>query len=531
MATDTELLLDDVRKLLRMLLAEMGTLREGIQLPDIPAPVVEVNERQFEIDWQPILAALAKLQAPEVPDVTGELQSLRAELTEAITKALEARPTIMQRGTGGGLIKATDATETPVQLRSSTVWDNGSTYQPLSANDSFTSDWKDVQGWGSIVALVNTSHDADLAFEWSHDGVTVDKTTTFAHSAGSGTHIAPLQAQYLRTKITDTSGSNHTTTIMHINLKVEPPSPDFVELESTLTDDLLGILGRTVLTGKTPSGNYRNAVFNGSLPGYNPINESLSAGESYIGPWDDISGQVSVAGFILADAVSATDGIRLQFSQDAATVDQEFLLTYETDDVNQAVFFAVPARGSYVRLKYDNGGSAATVQGHLETGPDAFQQPMTQLSSRINKRNLGILTRSVLTGEDELTSGLFRNAAITQDGGVHVKLAASDSPVQPKPAESNDGGIRYTLSDTANTNLTPSPLTNRMMVWITNGGAKDIRVGLSSGLLSSGGGHLLQPGASVFIGVTSGQTIFGRSTSGNQNCTVTQFANPDQANA
>lgn len=95
---------------------------------------------------------------------------------------------------------------------------------------------------------------------------------------------------------------------------------------------------------------------------------ALAGGATFTGTYEDVSNYSSVTLMIYTTVASATDGVIIQWSNDAVNIVLQSLYTHTTSEPSQTL--VIPRAAKYARVKYTNGGSL---------------QPFMQLQTILNK--------------------------------------------------------------------------------------------------------------------------------------------------
>jgi hypothetical protein len=153
--------------------------------------------------------SIAGLQVPEI--------ALIASMSDETQAALVRSVTVGKNPNG-----------TYVNLPATGVVDNNTTTTNLAGGAGFTGTFISTLGYSTVTILINASHDSaanGLVFQWSSDGVTIDRGVSFTYTASlGGIYFAlPAEAEYFR--VSYTNGATLTTTLhIETTFRVNPPT-------------------------------------------------------------------------------------------------------------------------------------------------------------------------------------------------------------------------------------------------------------------------------------------------------------------
>lgn len=129
-------------------------------------------------------------------------------------------------------------------------------------------------------------------------------------------------------------------------------------LSQTIGADNDAIVVRSVGVGRQPDGDYVNIPADGNAFS---TSVSLGADASYQSAWVDTDGYNTIEIYASSDVPSATNGLLLEFTDDAAVGNVEFLRGYTysaTDVTNGYKLFTIPTALDGYRVTYTNGSTA-----------------------------------------------------------------------------------------------------------------------------------------------------------------------------
>lgn len=238
---------------------------------------------------------------------------------------------------GGSPVPVDSTNRVPVEVKGlSTISAANSSTTALGAGATFTGAFEDISGYVSIlVSLYSDSLAASgcLKFDFSSDGVNVDRTISVDMSTGGDFAATGYQARYVRIRVT-AGGSAQTALRLQTAYSAITEGPKYVPLTDTLTDSSSALLTRGVIVGKTTGG-----------------------GGGYV------SVKVNPSGALAVDASNST-GLAGTFSQGAAGAatnrwpvkDQFTSIEYVTDQngAGAVLSFTVSGAGDFLMVDVDN---------------------------------------------------------------------------------------------------------------------------------------------------------------------------------
>ena len=131
----------------------------------------------------------------------------------------------------------------------------------------------------------------------------------------------------------------------------------------------------------------------------NSTNTPLGSNATFTGAFEDVKNFSSLSLLVRTDKDSATDGLKLQWSDDGVNVRRESIATMAGNTAN-GYYFSVGRQGRYYRFTYTNGSDAQTVFA-VEITHEATQGggAYIPIGSNLSSLYTGLLTRSVITGQ------------------------------------------------------------------------------------------------------------------------------------
>lgn len=297
---------------------------------------------------------------------------------------------------------------------------------PLGANDTFTGTWELVEGYSTITALakVDASSITDGGkFQWSHDGITVDRETSSTIPASSnGLYFAsPVQGRYFRLVYVNGPVAQ-TSAVIQVRFSEYFTGPNVLPVLSSIKEDTAVLMTRAISVAKDPNGAYVNESATGTSTA-NSTSTPLGAGATFTGTFQNVENYASVTILIKTDVMSAVDGGRFQWSTDGVTVDRETASTVPPS--TNGYYFSAPTQAKYFRFVYTNG---ATPQGLFIAQikySDTLTGPNTvPIIATIKDDTSIMLTRSVQVAKDPNGTYVNERSTGTSTANSSISLIA-----------------------------------------------------------------------------------------------------------
>jgi hypothetical protein len=187
----------------------------------------------------------------------------------------------------------------------------------------------------------------------------------------------------------------------------------------------------------------------GWISAVNSTTAPLGGSGTFTGEWEDVTCSAFIRITILADQGSASDGLKLQWSNDGS-----MMVFEESSSVSANVGrgFAITTRAKYFRIQYVNG---ATPQGSFTlqcichvSGTGLISRP---LDKQLTDDNFAQTVRSVTSGKK--SNGDYLSSNITDNGGLHANLRNNagteiGTSANPMNVQVGDGTRTATVRDT-----------------------------------------------------------------------------------
>jgi hypothetical protein len=254
------------------------------------------------------------------------------------------------------------------------------TTESLSGDASYNTDILDLNGYSQIQTEIFADTSGILTGTWYDDasGTNVVRTFNFPYNNSDNleTFGAPIFTRYLRYTYTN-SGTDQTRFIFALKLLTKAVSGQFLGVESTITNNMLSNLQRSITVGKQPDGDYVNTPANGMAF---TTSSTLGVDNTYTSSWIDSDGWQSIQIVIKSDVQSALDGICIDFTSntnaDTPTTTLTKYFTFSDNDVAQGYKFVnCPTILDGFRIRYINGAVAQSsfeLDVSLKVQPESF---------------------------------------------------------------------------------------------------------------------------------------------------------------
>lgn len=203
-------------------------------------------------------------------------------------------------------------------------------------------------------------------------------------------------------------------------------------------------------------------AIDGTIDNANSTTVTLGASGNFTGSWVQITNFASIQVGIYSDQSSATDGFKLQFSQDGTTVAHTHTYTYESTSNGTGYLFQPEFK--YYRVNYTNDGVAQTTFQLISTLRTVAMFPSQyRVSQAITGESQAIATKGVIYGLTTGGGGGYVAVKVTPSGALAVDatLSALDAAVLgqetmanslPVVLASNQSAITTTQQGSTNAN-------------------------------------------------------------------------------
>jgi len=212
-----------------------------------------------------------------------------------------------------------------------------------------------------------------------------------------------------------------------------------------------------------PDGSNVDTPASGVSPG-NSSTSTLGANETFTGSWVDVEQWDAVRLTVRSDQPSASSGVRIQYSTDGNSVEDETRYTYPSAGTGESRVYTDPMRFQYVRIVYDNGSNAqgsfflrtyiVATGTNIGTKALDIQPNADEIAAIVNGQLMG---RQGNSGNfqfvDVVNNRLISRSQVQDSGGVLVDPAtqALENALQANAADE----YRARLHDSAGTQIDP----------------------------------------------------------------------------
>lgn len=185
----------------------------------------------------------------------------------------------------------------------------------------------------------------------------------------------------------------------------------------------------------------------------NSTNVTLGIGGVFTGTGEDVKDYKSIGINVISSHVSATDGMRFQFSSNGSNWDKTHSFTIPAAT---SKFFNIPVEAKYFRITYTNGGTGQTYF-RLQAIYHATQtkESTLRLSEDIDGETAAQLGRMVMAGK---INGVYRNVVLDNSTGVlpsisftHHNIHDGDTFSYSEVTDVPNAAVRDVLIVTPNT--------------------------------------------------------------------------------
>lgn len=290
-------------------------------------------------------------------------------------------------------------------------------------------------------------------------------------------------------------------------------------------------LVKNIQTGQQPDGDFVNERADGLAKDIDDVSVTtstpLGSAGQYESGWVDTDGWAGAELFIVADQVSGSRGIEIEFTDDAnattPTVRATRTYTFTAADVTAGFLVArFPTEIDGMRVRYTNGGTA---QGSFFLALTLRTQqvaPQGSLETDINATNIALMARALVMAKN--ASGTYGNIERGTSGGLDVGIVQHevDTPIK---ALSTLSVIRTSVGSSAVEITSSSPLVGRKSLSIKAicAGSAIVYIGHSSAVTSSNG-FPLSNDQSIDMEVDDGVLIWAIASTGTQAVSVVQVS-------
>ena len=246
-------------------------------------------------------------------------------------------------------------------------------------------------------------------------------------------------------------------------------------------------VNRSVIMGRQPDGDYVNTPATGlayDVDG-NAIETTtpLAPSGTYQSGWIDTDGFDEIEVAVITDQVSASDGILVEFTDDAngsQTVRGTETFTFtQTDVVAGSLTVRTAPQMDGFRITYTNGGVAqGSFYLSVTLRADATSLPRAPLSGAVSGGSQAVRTKGALLAPDDLDQ--WSSVTQSDDGGLRTSIKEHEAKTPLASSDTFQGGFVAAAGTTPQQIATPA-MTNRTSILIINNSSnRALRVAPSS---------------------------------------------------
>jgi hypothetical protein len=366
----------------------------------------------------------------------------------------------------------------------------------LGSGATYSSSVVSTEGYSQIETHLYSDVDGSLVGTWYNDESKTKILRTFTRpyagdEVGTVSYFsAPVFGPYVEYEYTNGT-SAQSEFFLDFHPRTKAISGQVLGMNDFIPGGVVANLGRSVVVGEQPNGNFRNDPANGVAF---HTDTPLGATAIYYSPWIDTHGYNVIETFINTDVESAVDGIKFEFTDDLTNPITKLTEphTFGTAEVleDHLSIFVQPKMVGF-RICYVNG----------TTGQSSFLLQTDLKTNGILTGNLDVtltgkedstLTRSILAGKDG--NGVFGNVSMTRttnDAGVTNNLNVVSGARPSQLAGRTE--VEFTLDGITADTLTYTVTTDKILyvtdiiLTVDNGANTLGRLNIRDGLTVAGG--------------------------------------------
>lgn len=404
---------------------------------------------------------------------------------------------------------------------SSIISTGNSTTTPLVANATFTGTFEDISGYAGVSILAKVDQDSatnGAIIDFSNDGITAIRSSTqtvLAAGGGLFFEVTP-EGRYFRIRYTNGT-VNQGTFILQTIYRTVAVSLNQLPIGATLTDVNTSLITRSVGVGKDPSGDYANTPASGDDEN-NHSTTLLTAGQTYTGTPTRRKGYVGIGITVMADQLSAANGLVVEHSDTLAFTTVRFTdkFTFGAAQVTDGqMFITLTPKSEYYRVKYTNGG---TNQGsfYLATRIETTRTEGARQSveGTLTSTSIADMGRNILSGK-EPGGGTYANITrsltnVNNQTGLHVAIQKHEvsTPILPLTTYNVN---QVSVANTATAIVNPGTVGRKSIAIKVLSTQKPVFIGPTSGV-TTGNGYELAAGESIVLEIDSTTGVWGISS-------------------
>jgi hypothetical protein len=182
--------------------------------------------------------------------------------------------------------------------------------------------------------------------------------------------------------------------------------------------------------GVTDDGRVQVQTIPNKISTLNSTTIPLSEDGIFTGDWEDCSIYTTLTIMVSADAVSAVNGWKIQWSSDGVNLDHEKVFSFEKFTSGQHVTLGILTK--YFRVIFVNGNSAQS-SFRLQTILyfNQVKNPSHAIEAMIHDTDAAEITKAVITGKSSV-SGNYKNVATDDDG--RLLISGQSALISPLPS-------------------------------------------------------------------------------------------------
>lgn len=370
----------------------------------------------------------------------------------------------------------------------------------LGADEVFTSEWTDTDGWGTIeVFIVTDEVSAEDGIEIQFTGDVQASTPTVRGSLqytysesdaaeGFTSIFIPTHLDGYRVKYTNGSTAQSSFFIAS-TLRVNQVQEQTTHLTTNLDESNLATLTRSVQVGQQPDGDFVNNRSSGEAFRTTTL---LAAGETFTSDWYDTDGWGSIQIIAAPDQPSAEEGMEVQFTRDAQAspvpVDFERTFTVDQNLVNEGGSeITIPTVMDGFRIKYTNGGTGQNEFLLVATLNVTRQNPQDNIVAPVTNKTPATIVRGNIIARDSNSdwSDIQRSDG---QGGLETAVIEHETDTPIRGLSNWEAGQVTVTSDSA-VQVAGGGISDRKTIVFKNNGtnAADVFIGKDSAVTESTG--------------------------------------------
>lgn len=370
---------------------------------------------------------------------------------------------------------------------------------------------------GEIEGYVDWSYDDTPEVTPAYPGVKTFTTTKsgpqFA-GGGDGRFSLPTGGKYYRIRV-DVHDAGGVTFFARVVRLAAIEQPFMFPLGSRADPTWDSLVVKSLGTGQQPDGEFVNQKADGLAV---TSVATLGAGGVFTSPWIDTDGWASAEIIIATDQVSATEGIRIEFTDDVQagtpTVRSTRNFTFDAAQVvNGSATYRFPTEIDGLRVKYTNGGTGQGSFFLAVTLRTQSANPQSSLETDLNSTNIAIMTRGIINARND--SGTYANIKRASGGGFRVAINEHETSTPIRALTNFD--MNQANVGTSAVQIVGSPLSGRKTVAIKALAGNNAKVYVGKSGVTTGSGWELNSSEVLILEIDDAAAgLYAISVSGTQ---------------